>query len=191
VNRTPIVLIALLALAGCGCGGKETETVSGGGYTYEVPEGWEDRSGDRDLQGLGLAGYTFDTVVTDAPEEGFADNVNVIVERSIAPGVDSRRYAEASEAILRDPQQLQGEVGSAVTELNPRDLSGLTRVELDGQEAYATEYTGDQGGRVLRFRNVVAVRRGRAYGITYTALRHRFRENADEANQVIETWSWR
>jgi hypothetical protein len=80
---------------------------------------------------------------------------------------------------------------SVITQLNPRDFSGLERVELDGQEAYASEYTGDQGGRVLRFRNVVAVRAGEAYGITYTALRHRAAENAEAANEVIETWSWR
>ena len=194
MNRAPIVLLALLALAGtgAGCGDEETETASGSGYTYEVPEGWEDRSDEGDLkEEAGLAGYTFDTAVTDDSEEGFADNVNVIVERSIAPGVDSREYAEASAQLLRSSGQAQGELGAAVAQLNPRDLTSLTRIELDGQEAYSIEYTGDQGGRVLRFRNVIAVRGGRAYGITYTALRHRFRENADVASQVIETWSWR
>jgi hypothetical protein len=192
VNRAPIVLIVLLALAGSGSGcGEETETAGGDGYTYEVPEGWKDRSDDADLPEVGFAGYEFDTVVMDEPEEGFADNVNVIVERSIAPGVDSREYAEASTGVLRDPGRFGGELGSAVAQLNPRDLTSLTRVDLDGQEAYALEYTGDQGGRVLRFRNVVAVRRGRAYGITLTALRHRFPEKTGAADSIVETWSWR
>ena len=192
MRRISIVALALLALAGAGCGGEdEVELVRGDGYEYELPDGWKHRSNEQDLQKLGFAGYVPDTLVTADPEEGFADNVNVLVEHSLTPGISAREYAESAARTLRNPEVLPGEAGRVISDLDPRDFSGPKRLELDGADAYATDYTGDRAGRVMRFRNIVALREGTAYGITYTALRHRFEENADAANRVVDTWAWR
>jgi hypothetical protein len=189
MRRSSLVVLLVIALAGCG--GEDAETVAGSGYEYEVPEGWKDSTHDERLSDIGIAGYNFDTIVTGQVEEAFATNVNVIVEGSIAPGVSAREYVDASVRTLRNPELLQGEARRLISRLHPRDLTASRRIELDGEEAYATDYTGNEGARVLRFRSVVAVRNGRAYAITYTALRHLFRAHADEVDQILDSWAWR
>jgi len=112
VRRSSAILVVLLALSGCGS--EDSESVRGTGYQFELPAGWEERTDDEALEDFDFAGYQFDTVATGEVEEGFATNVNVIVEGSVAPGVSTREYAEASERTLRNPGLIQGDAGQAV-----------------------------------------------------------------------------
>lgn len=192
MRRTACALsLVIAALVAGACGDEdEREVVRGTGYEYELPEGWTEAS-DEDTSQLGAAGFGPDTISADEPEEGFATNVNVILESSLATEVTPRVYADASQQILRDPSVLRGEARRVVERLDPRDLGSRRRIELDGQEAYQLDYTGDQGGRVMHFRAVTTVRGRTGYAVTYTALRTRFAESLDDFERVLDTWRWR
>ena len=192
MRRTACVLgLVLVAFLAGACGDEDdTKLVRGTGYEYELPEGWTDES-DEDTSELGVAGFEPDTIAAADPDEGFATNVNVILESSLSSDVTPRVYADASQQILRNPSVLRGEARRVVERLDPREFGARRRIELDGQEAYQLDYTGDQSGRVVRFRGVTTVREGTGYAVTYTALRTRFAESLDDFKRVLDTWRWR
>jgi hypothetical protein len=192
MRRAAFVLALVSAALGVGaCGdGDEARVVEGTGYEYELPEGWTDES-DEDTSQFGVAGFAPDTIAAAEPEDGFASNVNVVLESSLASDVTPEVYADASRQILRDPSVLPDEARRVVERLDPRDFGSRRQIELDGQDAYELDYTGDQGGRVLRFRAVTTVREGTGYAMTYTALRTQFDGALDDFDQVLDTWRWR
>lgn len=185
------LVVAMLAAAGCGDEGDEAQVVRGDGYQYELPEGWTNRSDDEGASGLDLGGFSPDTLVTDAPAEGFATNVNVVLESSLTDDVGAEVYADAIRQSVADPASLGGEVAETIERLNPRDIAPKRRLDLDGDAAYGFDYTGNRGRRVLRFRQVATVHDTTGYTITYTALRSRFRAGLDDLERLLDTWRWR
>jgi hypothetical protein len=190
--------LATLALAVAGCGGDDSDggeaargtEIDGDGYAYSLPRGWTDRSDDEDVEGFEVGGFGPDTLVSDRPRDGFATNVNVVLEGDLPDDASGEDYAEQARAALQDPEDLPPDARAAVERLEPRGFSPLEELELDGEPAYATDYTGTQDGRVLRFRNIVTLRDGVGYGITLTALRDRFDEGLDGLDEVVESWRW-
>jgi hypothetical protein len=192
MRRLP-ALLGAAALAVAGCGGGDEEPVEGTGYTFSVPDGWEDVS-DRaeDEPSLELSGFRPDSVVVGEAEDDFATNVNVIREPGLPEGVTAAQYADVSIAGLRDPAAagLPPEIVEAVESMRPTDISEPRDRELDGEEAVEWGYRSAQGGRNVRVRQVAAVMDGAAYTVTLTALPDGFEEGGEALDEVIESWSW-
>jgi hypothetical protein len=187
-----LALLALAVFAVAGCGGDE-DPVEGTGYTYSVPDGWEDASEQaEDEPGLELGGLRPDSVVVAEPEDDFATNVNVVREDGLPAGVTAALYADANLAGLRDPTAagLPPEIVETVESLNPREISERRDVELDGEEAFEWDYRATQGGRRVRLRQVATVVDGAGYTVTLTALPDAFEEGGEALDEVVESWSW-
>ena len=186
MRRLTILLVAALALAGCG--EEEGDRATGSGYGYELPEGWEEVSGLAEFEAIG---FNSDSVSRAEPEEGFATNVNVILETSLAASLDVDRYSRAGLRLLRHPERLSGEARTIFERIGATDFSETEEVVLDGEDARSTDYSSDQGGRALRLRVVSAIRDGTAYNITFSALRTHFAEDIEAMNEVVGSWEWR
>jgi hypothetical protein len=189
--RRLLTLIACAGLLLAGCGSEETETVEGQGYRFELPDGSplpERLFSDVELN---FIGFSPDTVVTGKRTEGFSTNLNVIRQGSIDPKVSARQVAEAGIKVLRNPRLLGREASEALGSAGARDVSALDNTTLDGEDAVRYSYTASRGGQLLRLRQVIAVRDGAAYTITFTALRDRFAEEASDLEPILSSWRWR
>ena len=187
-----LLAVAAVALAACSSGDEDAEPVEGTGYTYSVPDGWEDFS-DPAEEEIEIGGFRPDTLVVGEREDGFATNVNVIREDGLPNGVTAAQYADASLAGLRDPvgAGMPPEVAQAIEDGNLRQISEPRDAELDGEEAFAWDYRGTQDGRDVRVQQVAAVMDGAGYTLTLTVLPDRFDEGGEALDQVIDSWSWK
>jgi hypothetical protein len=190
--RSLAALLALAALAGCGGDDDNEDPVDGSGYTYSVPDGWEDAS-NRAAEEIEIGGFRPDTLVIGESEDDFATNVNVVREDGVPRAVTAARYAEVSLAGLRDPVAagLPPEVARTVEELNPRQISEPRDAELGGEEAASWDYTSTQDGRDVRVRQVATVMAGAGYTVTLTTLQDRFDEANEALDEVVESWDWK
>ena len=186
-----LLAVAAVALAACSSGDEDAEPVEGTGYTYSVPDGWEDFS-DPAEEEIEIGGFRPDTLVVGEREDGFATNVNVIREDGLPSGVTAAQYADASLAGLRDPvgAGMPPEVAQAIEDGNLRQISEPRGAELDGEEAFAWDYRGTQDGRDVRVQQVAAVMDGAGYTLTLTVLPDRFDEGSEALDQVVESWDW-
>jgi hypothetical protein len=186
----PLAAVALL-LAGCSGGDEDADPVEGTGYTYSVPDGWEDVS-DKAEEEIDVGGFRPDTLVIGESEDDFATNVNVIREDGLPNGVTAAQYADASLAGLRDPvgAGMPPEVAQAIEEGNLRQISDPRDAELDGEEAFAWDYRGTQDGREVRVQQVVAVMDGAGYTLTLTVLPDGFEDGTAALDEVVESWRW-
>ena len=190
-TRSLAPLLALAAVAFAGCGSDE-DPVEGAGYTYSVPDGWEDVSNDADDE-IDIAGLRPDSLVVGEREDGFAPDVNVIREGGLPQGVTTAQYAEVSLAGLQDPERagLPPELIDIVGRLNPHDFSETRDSELGGEEAVVWEFSGkSRDGGDTRVRQVTAVKDGSAYTVTLTVRPDRFEEETDALDEVVESWEW-
>jgi hypothetical protein len=186
-------LLALAALAAAGCGGEDDDPVEGTGYTYSVPDGWEDASDSEAAdEAPKVIGVRFDSLVNGGAENGFAVNVNVLRER-VPGGVTASEYAELNIATLRNPSAAgyPPELAERIEELDVRGLSEPRELELDGAGAMTWDYGTTQGGRDMRQRQMVVVRDGAGFTITLTALPSQFEDGAEALGEVVESWSWK
>jgi hypothetical protein len=184
-------LLTLAALA-AGCGGEDEDPVEGTGYTYSVPDGWEDASDSEAAdEAPKVIGVRFDSLVNGEAEGGFAVNVNVLRER-VPGGITDSEYAELNIATLRDPSAAgyPPELAERIEELDVRGLSRPREVELGGAGAMTWDYSTTQGGRDMRQRQMVVVRDGAGYTITLTALPSQFEDGTEALDEVVESWSW-
>ena len=183
-----VLLLPILLLALAGCGEDEAEEISGTGYSYEVPGGWEDVSDDAEFE---AAGFNSDSVVRGESSEGFASNINVVRETSLASDIDIDEYTEAGLRLLKEPELLTGEAREIFEGIDAKDFSDTTKVELDGADARSTDYSSEQGGRSLRLRVVSAIDDDTAYNITFTALRSHFEDDVEALDEIVDSWRWR
>ncbi|MEX2194564.1 MAG: hypothetical protein WD844_04685 [Thermoleophilaceae bacterium] len=176
-----ILAVALLA----GCGNDDSgDAVEGTGYTVDTPGGWDDRSDDSEE--FAASGFEPDIVLTADPEGGFSSNINVLRQGSLADGVDADRLTEQSRQALQDPAVLE-QLGG---DLAPSDISDVSALDIDGEQARAFDYSSEREGQELRFRQVYTVREGSGYVLTYTALADGFEEGSAALDDVVESWSW-
>jgi hypothetical protein len=190
-QRLPACLLTVLALAAAGCGGGD-DPVEGAGYSYSVPDGWEDVSNDADDE-IDIAGLRPDSLVVGEREDGFAPDVNVIREGGLPAGVTTAQYAEVSLAGLQDPEGagLPPELVDIVGELDPHDFSETRDTELDGEEAVVWDFSGkSRDGGDTRVRQVTAVRDRSAYTLTLTVRPDRFEDETDALDEVVDSWEW-
>jgi hypothetical protein len=186
-------LLAVAAVTAAGCGGEDEDPVEGTGYTYSVPDGWEDASDSQAAEEAPeVTGVRFDSLVNGAAEDGFAVNVNVLRER-VPGGITASEYAQLNIATLRDPSAAgyPPELAERIEELDVRGLSRPRELELAGAVARTWDYTTTQGGRDMRQRQMVVVRNGAGYTITLTALPSQFEDGTEALDEVVESWSWR
>jgi hypothetical protein len=186
-------VLALAALAASGCGGEDEDPVEGTGYTYSVPDGWEDASDSQAAEEAPeVIGVRFDSLVNGEAEDGFAVNVNVLRER-VPGGITASEYAELNIATLRDPSAAgyPPELAERIEELDVRGLSRPRELELDGAGAMAWDYGTTQGGRDLRQRQMAVVRDRAGYTITLTALPSQFEDGTEALDEVVESCSWK
>jgi hypothetical protein len=192
--RSPLAaLLALAMLAAAGCGGDDGDSIDGNGYSYSVPEGWEDASDSEAAdEASEVIGVRFDSLVNGEAKDGFAVNVNVLRER-VPGGMTDSEYAELNIATLRDPSAAgyPPELAERIEELDVRGLSRPRELELDGAGAMTWDYDTTQGGRDLRQRQMVVVRDGAGYTITLTALPSQFEDGTEALDEVVESWSWK
>jgi hypothetical protein len=192
-TRRLLGLLTVVALAAFGCGGDDGDRVEGTGYSYSVPDGWEDVS-DRAEEEIGgrLGGLTTDSVVVGEREDDFATNVNVIREAGVPERVTARQYAEVSIATLRNPRAagFPPDVAEAIESVRPTQITDPRDAELDGEQAFEWDYRSTQRGRRLRVRQVAAVMGGAGYTVTLTALPDALEEGNEALDEVVETWSW-
>ncbi len=190
--RSLLVPLAAVALALGGCSDEE-QRVDGSGYTYAVPDGWEDASDEASDIDLNVEGVLVDSAVIGDREDEFTTNVNVVREEGVPDGVTARQYREVSIANLRDPAAA-GFPPEVVDELEDIDLGSLEAVpdtELNGREAASWEYRdSSSGGAETQVRQVAAVRDGAAYILTLTAVPDAFEDATPALDEVVETWDW-
>lgn len=182
--------LALLSAA-VGCGDDEEEPVDGTGYSYAVPEGWDDVSEEAEEE-VELAGFRPDSAVIGDREDGFASNVNVIVERGVPAGVTAQDYAEVSIAGLRDPVAagFPPDLVEVIEQLRPRQISETRDAELGGEDAVAWDYTSSREQHVLRVLQVATVMDGSGYTVTLSVPRERLEDERGALDEVVESWRW-
>jgi hypothetical protein len=192
-TRSALALVAAAAFAFAGCSGDEEDAdpVEGTGYTYSVPDGWEDVS-DSAEEEIEVGGFRPDTLVVGDREDDFATNVNVVREAGLPSDVTAEQYADVSIAGLRDPAAsgLPPEVAATVEELNPSGISEPREVDLGGEEAVEWDYRSTQDGRDVRVRQLVAVMDGAGYTLTLTVLPAGFGEGNEALGEVTASWEW-
>jgi hypothetical protein len=198
VRRTPLALVLVAAAIAAGCGDDDDEEpagpVEGDGYSYELPDGWQDQSGLGDEASEAVdeslptpIGANVDSFSADETEDGFATNVNVIRTGSIAPRVTAARIARENARILGAPDAAAQVLPEGSEILSDVDIANL---DLDGEPAASIEYSAAFEDRTNRFRQLFVVRDGTAYTITFTALEDRFEEELPEFDQVLQSWRW-
>ena len=196
IGATLVALALTLALpaAMSACAGDAgSDTVMGSGYSYAVPEDWNDRTEEsEDVPELELAGIGPDTLVIGARHDGFATNVNVVREPGIPEGVTAGDYADIALAALRDPASsgFPPEVTEAIEEMEVRELSETGNSELAGERGATWQYGSTREGRALRVRQLVAVRSNAAYTLTYTAAQESFEDDLPAFEEIVESWRW-
>jgi hypothetical protein len=190
-TRRLALVLAALAIGGCDSAEEDPDPVEGTGYSYSVPEGWDDVSDQAEDQ-IEVARFRPDTLVVGEREDDFTTNVNVVREGGVPEGVTPAEYAEVSLAGLRDPAAagLPPELAETVEQLNPTGISEPRDTELDGQEALAWTYRSTQDGRRVRVRQVATVMDGAGYTVTLTALPAGFEDGAAALEEVVESWRW-
>jgi hypothetical protein len=175
-----------LVVAGGGCGSNQEPATGGGsatapaaagerlegtGYTIAVPDGWSDRT--REFSGTAV---NVDAAVAAAPEDGFASNVNVL------------RETPTGEPSLQDVVSTFREQLATV---GADEVSDASDAQLDGEPARTYTYElAPEGEDARRGRQVVTVRDGAVYTVTYTALGPSFEEDADAFTALLDSWSW-
>jgi hypothetical protein len=191
--RSLLVALAAVALALAGCSDEEEDRVDGSGYTFAVPDGWQDASDEASDIDLDVPRVLVDSAVVGDREDDFTTNVNVVREGGLPPGVTARQYGQVSIANLRDPAAA-GFPPEVVAELEDIDLGTLEELPgttLGGRDAVVWEYSdGGSGGNSTQVRQVAAVNGTAAYTVTLTAVPGAFEDAVPALDEVVESWEW-
>ena len=153
VRRVPsLVAGSLIALTACTTS-VQTDQGSGAyvneeaGFAIEGPEGW--------VQQENVAGSTVSFLVPVPPEDGFAENINVIVQDAGPMGLEE--YTELSL------EELHG-LG------NGAEVVEEGEAELGGQPAHRAVTRTNMEGRDLRILQLWTIHEGRAYVLTLSLI---------------------
>jgi hypothetical protein len=184
------------AVAIAACGDDEGGPISGSGYEFDLPSNWHDASDQADDLSdqvgsdipAGDLGTQYDAVALDEPVNGFATNVNVIVQTSLASNIDSRRLAQSSARVFTDPDMAAQflpqslEVVGGPTKLKPTDVGA--------EPGYYFDVETETAGRRLTQRFAVVVHDGSGYATTFTALGDSFDSELPELESIFGSWRW-
>lgn len=188
-----VVLAASLALAGCSTGGASTTsdtssaaepsggssaepsttsaagaTITGTGYTYVVPEGWGEADGSVASQSDSLAGDLTD-------DDGFADNVNVIL-------------SPAGEVT---PDQVESGGADELKNAGATDVTVRDRVNVAGSESAHLSAGFTSSGATYQIEQYYLTNNGQTFVVTFS-----FSPTVSEADRdavaqsILATWMW-
>lgn len=186
-----LACLALLTTAASGCGDEDEERVEGDGYSYAVPDGWRDVSDEaEDEPRLEVAGIAPDTLVIGEREDGFATNVNVILEPGLPSGMTVPEYADITIGGLRDPAAagFPPELVETIRSIRPTEITEPRDAAVGGEEALAWDYNSTQRGLELRIRQVATVVDDTGYTATLTVLPQHREDGLDALEQVTDSW---
>jgi hypothetical protein len=181
-----VAALAVLALMLGGCGGdggdperastpppkSDTAGAEGTGYTLQPPEGYRDLS-DR-FEGSAVR---VDLAYAEKPRGEFATNIVVIREQ---PGGDF----DLGDAVKAFTQQAEAQAGD-------EGVSAVEDREIDGVEAktWAFQSRSEDNGRI-RQRQVVAVKDGAIYTITWSVAADAFEAQEATLDEILASWRW-
>jgi hypothetical protein len=149
------------------------KTASGTGYSVVVPEGWEDATAKATASGMP---FRVDLLLAGPTTDSFATNVNFL--RGPAQGADLAAIVSASRDRIE-------------TDLRDARLLGETQqIDLGGTPGLSYEFTHSSNRKPLHAKQVVAIRAGNAYFVTFTAHEKSFSSDVRAFDQVLSSWSW-
>ena len=150
-------------------------SVEGTGYSFVPPEGWRDIADQFEGSAIKIdAAYA-----EPDPEQGFANNINVI--REAPQGLDADRFDDYIE-------QFRQQAG---TQANEAGLSETEELELDGEPARSWEYESARpDSPKINQKQVVAIKDDGLYTITWTARGDVFEESKADLQSVLDSWRW-
>jgi PsbP len=146
------------------------ETIEGSGYTFAIPEGWDDATSDvQRTTGIDSA------VRAEDEDDGFSRNV--VIEVQPAAGATDPEQIRA---------QWQTNIGNAV-DATPEPIDGTT---IDGEDAVGVRVeTSQQDVDVVQVA-YLTIKNGRVYSIALSA-HHDVEDSATaEFEQLLGSWSW-
>ena len=173
------------ALLGGGCGGgdepengghkKQEGAVDGTGYSFVPPDGWRDAS--EVFKGSAIK---IDSAYAEPdPQDGFANNMNVI--RETPSGLDADQF---DDYVTELRKQASGQATDA-------GLSATEETELDGEPARTWDFESRQPEQPrIRQQQVVVIHDDALYTVTWSARRDVFEETAKELQGVLDSWRW-
>jgi len=147
----------------------EGETIDGEGYTYAIPEGWEDISEEPEA----AAADSF-VRVSDA-SQGFGTNINVIVSPSGgATDIEAAResFKQGLETVADSP------------------VEQVENISIDGETAIGHTATADQQGRTLVFTQYATLHEESLYIVTLTAPEDDAEDGRAALDTVLTSWAW-
>lgn len=166
-----LISLILLTLSLISCGGSAPtppgNNVHGTGYSIHVPTGWEHKMKER--------GTDLFVIVPDGREDGFAENLNVMIEK-LPSGISKDQYYDASKTQLAT---LTG--GAPVSE---EDLM------IHGHEARKMRYQFSMGAMNLDNDVYIIVRPNAAYIITLSMMEGEGRDrHLEELTKVATSFA--
>jgi hypothetical protein len=183
--RVMLVIGLLVGALLVGCGGDDEEPQNGGqqpegavegtGYSFVPPDGWRDAS-----EALEGSAVRIDAAYAEPdPQDGFANNVNVI--RESPGGLDPDRFDEYVE-------ELRSQAGTLATDAG---LTATEELELDGEPARTWNYESRRPEQPrIRQQQVVAIHEDALYTLTWSARRDTFEDSRAELQQLLDSWRW-
>jgi hypothetical protein len=185
-----LAIVSTLTLAGCGgsdSGGDDSpssdktsaapapeveapdgDTISGDGFEFVVPQGWQDAKASLP-SALAVAVDSTDT-------DGFSDNVNVMADNTVV-GIDRDKLEDAVEKVLS---------GVKATDIEIKDP-----VEIAGEEAVHVGARFDLNGIKYLTEQYAVGHDDKGYVVTFS-----FSESVPEADRVeraasvLSSWTW-
>lgn len=192
-------LAIALGSAGCRSGDSATERprVSGDGYSYVLPRGWEELTGDARAISMATGGdgtevtpaeakRRYDTfVATRKAVRGVKANFYVATADA-SGGSTARSIAQQSADALADPGAASRSPGLSIS----YDGAPPRRISLGGEDAYFIDYAGLLRGREFRGEQLYAVHDGVAYAATFTVPDRGTATATRAGAAMIATWDF-
>jgi hypothetical protein len=174
------------ALVAGGCGGDDEEPQGGGqqqaegaiegtGYSFVPPDGWRDAA-----EAFEGSAIRVDAAYAEPePQDGFANNVNVI--RESPEGLDPDRLDDYVQEFRKQAGTLATDAGLTETE----------ETELDGEPARTYTYESREPEQPrIRQQQVVVIHEDAIYTLTWSARRDTFEQSQAQLQRLLDSWRW-
>jgi hypothetical protein len=190
-----MVLFAAVTLAACGDDDEGGETISGSGYEFTLPDGWQDAQEVADEVADDVRedipidpSGTYDSLVAGESEDDFTTNLNVVLQTDLPANMTSDRYTAATLQVFEDPRLSRRLLPQSLEIVTPPDDPTLVR--LDGEDAFEVTLESESEGRQVGQRLVLLVREGNAYTITFSASADEFDAEVADLDEIVDSWRW-
>lgn len=137
-------------------------------FSINYPATWE-------LNESGLMGTTFALYSPQEDSTDFRENVNLLIHDISAMNVDLDKYIAVT---------ING-IYSYVYNSEIVTTEGFT---MDGRPYHKLVYTGEQGGRALKWMQYCTIRDQLAYLVTFTSTQADFDANVESGEAIMKTF---